>query len=144
LVPQLPGPGGDVWKDYAASLDEILSAAKAEFNADLYHAYLSGFSYGANGVLDIGDRQGERWAALWPVDATRPFAQNPKRPPIWLWYGTDTRDDNEETSEGFLEIDATETCPNGDKIVSKTGKGHVSTAVRAYGDRRVYTWLSRW
>jgi hypothetical protein len=143
LIPQLPGPGGDVWIDYAACLDEILSAANAEFNADLHHAYLSGFSYGANGVLDIGDRQEGRWAALWPVDATRPFEQNPKRPPVWLWYGRDTRDENEETSEGLLEIDPTEICPNADKIVSKTGRGHVSTAVSAYQDRRVYMWLSR-
>jgi predicted esterase len=143
LIPQLPGLGGDVWKDYAASLDEILSAVKAEFNADLQHAYLSGFSYGANGVLDISDRQDGRWAALWPVDATRPFKQNPKRPPVWLWYGTDTRLNNEETSEGLLEVDPTETCPSGDKIVSNTWKGHVSTAIHAYQDRRVYMWLSR-
>jgi hypothetical protein len=143
LVPQLPGLGGDVWKDYAAGLDEILSAAKAEFNADLHHAYLTGFSYGANGVLDIGDRQEGRWAALWPVDATRPFGQNLKRPPIWLCYGSETRLENEVTSEGFLEIDPSETCPNGDKIVSNSGKKHVSTATYAYQDRRVYMWLSR-
>jgi predicted esterase len=144
LIPQLPDHGGDRWVDYAASLDEILSGAMAEFNADLHHAYLSGFSDGANGVLDIGDRQATRWAALWPVDATRPFEQNPKRPPTWLWYGTDTRDDNRKTSEGFVKIDPKDACPNSDKIVTETGKEHVSTAIRAYGDRRVYRWLSRW
>jgi hypothetical protein len=57
VAPQLPGRGGDVWKDYAVSVKEILLALNEEFNADLRRTYLSGFSYGANGVFEITDLQ---------------------------------------------------------------------------------------
>jgi len=142
VAPQLPGLGGDVWKDYAASIEKILLALNVEFDADLRRTYLSGFSFGANGVFEIGDRQQGKWAALWPVDAPRPFRHDSRRPPVWLWYGTDTQLVNEETAKGLLEVRPEENCPSGDKLVSKTGKGHVPTAIRAYKDSRVYRWLS--
>jgi predicted peptidase len=143
VAPQLPGLGGDVWEDYAANLEKILLALQVEFDADLRRTYLSGFSYGANGVFDIGDRQQGRWAALWPVDATRIFRQDSRRPPVWLWYGTDTQVMNDENAMGLLEVGSKDKCPTGDKLVSRTGKGHVPTAISAYKDSRVYRWLSQ-
>jgi hypothetical protein len=142
VAPQLPGRGGDVWKDYAVSVKEILLALNEEFNADLRRTYLSGFSYGANGVFEITDLQEGQWAALWPVDAPRPFRQDSRRPSVWLWYGTDTQPGNEETASGFIAVRPEEKYPMGDKLVSKTGKGHVPTAIQAYKDSRVYRWLS--
>jgi hypothetical protein len=71
VVPQLPGIK-KAWNLHARDVEAILACLKDQFNADLGHAYLTGFSIGANGVYDLyNDRTTVHWAKLWLVDPTR-------------------------------------------------------------------------
>ena len=133
VAPQLPAPGGDVW---AARSDLIVELAEEMVSAqrgDRSRLYLSGFSFGGNGVLDIGPKT-TFWAALWPVDPTRPVAPAGDQP-VWISGGDRSRA-RAKRLPGFVEPQ-----PGARRVLHDAGLNHVETAARAYQDDAVYSWL---
>lgn len=140
VAPQLPRPG-DLWHAYADPVHELVLQVQALHRGDPRRTYLSGFSFGANGVLDLALRQRQFWAALWPVDPTRVPPDDPGLP-IWLSSGEISR----RRGSGFIErlrlAPAGASVP-GDRIYTDEGRDHVGTAEIAYRDDRIYDWLLR-
>ena len=137
VAPQLPAPGGDVWFRYADAVQRIVRELQQYYRGDPRRTYLTGFSFGGNGVLDLALAQPEFWAALWAVDLTRVPAE-PQRP-VWL----SLRQQHPQTSDfiGHLQLLRAEPDPQGDRLYTVSGRDHVDSATTAYRDDRIYGWL---
>ena len=96
--------------------------------------YLTGFSYGGNGVFDLALAQPDRWAALWPVDPTRVPQRAPKQP-LWLSAGDVAR------AQRAPFVRALQLGAKGERVWADDGEDHVGSARLAYGDERIYRWL---
>jgi poly(3-hydroxybutyrate) depolymerase len=138
VAPQLPAPGGDVWKQYADAVKDIAHSAAGDYHGNPAKTYLTGFSYGGNGVLDIGPRQADIWAALWPVDPTRPPVESSDQP-IWVSAGEYSRA-NEQI---FNKVWGVRRKCTPERVYYDAGLPHVPTAIDAYGDNATYDWLSK-
>ncbi len=106
---------------------------------DARRAYLTGFSFGGNGVFDLALLQPDTWAALWAVDPTRPPANDPCVP-VWLSIGEIAR----SRQRGFitaLGLEPATDSGNGARVYLDEGEDHVGSARVAYSDRRIYSWL---
>jgi hypothetical protein len=125
LAPQMP-VRGDLWVNYA---DEVKELALSFPNTDPTRFYLTGFSFGANGVFDLLLAQPDVWAAAWAVDPTRVPMRDPGVP-LWLSIGGIAR----RQTQAFLR--ALPNCRWRDE-----GLDHVGTATSAYRDEEIYTWL---
>jgi hypothetical protein len=139
VAPQLPAPGGDVWSRYAAAVLTIIEEVREDFPGDPDRTYLTGFSYGGNGVWDLALAQPGRWAALWPVDPTRVPPADPGLP-VWLSAGEISR----QRAQAFrqrLQLNEWPGETAGDRIYEDRGLDHVGTAACAYADPAVYAWL---
>jgi predicted peptidase len=138
VAPQLP-VRGDLWNRYADTVGRIVLDEAKRFACDLRRLYLTGFSFGGNGVFDLSFAQTGIWAALWPVDPTRV----PTRLitiPIWLSLGEISR----LQAPSFIRIlglESAEIATSADKVWSDAGEDHVATATQAYNEERVYRWL---
>ncbi len=138
IAPHLPARG-DLWHYSAQPVLKIVREVQRDHGGDPARTYLTGFSYGADGVFDLALLAPEMWAALWPVDPTRVPKQDPGRP-VWFSSGEASR----HRSRRFIERlrlqppDATVTA---DRIYRDAGLDHVGTATEAYADDRIYTWL---
>ncbi len=139
VAPQLPAPGGDVWLEYADAVQQIVLKVQEEYEGNLQQTYLTGFSFGGNGVFDIALAQHGLWAALWTVDPTRIPNGNPHRP-VWFSLGQKSRD-NLKKFQQVLGVQLATSNPNGDFLYIDRGKDHVGTATYAYQDDQVYAWL---
>ncbi len=138
VAPQLP-VAGDTWYRYADEVRQIVTQVQRAHNGDRLRTYLTGFSFGGNGVFDLALIQPDCWAALWAVDPTRVPNEDPKRP-IWLSFGEVAR----YRKEGFiraLDLKAAETNAEGDRLYLDQGQDHVGSAALAYRDERIYAWL---
>jgi poly(3-hydroxybutyrate) depolymerase len=85
LAPQLPR-AADIWHRYADEVRDAVAELSAQHAVDKARMYLTGFSYGGNGVFDLALAQPDLWAALWAVDPTRVPNQAPAQP-LWLSAG---------------------------------------------------------
>ena len=140
VAPQLPeGKGGDVWSSRAKDVRTILEKVTKEYHADPQRAYLTGFSYGANGVLEIASANPKLWAALWPVDPSRHVTKKVNLP-TWLWFGTFQPQANTSNATGLAEVN--------ENAALKTNQGHTrleldhpATSHFAYTQERPYQWL---
>lgn len=138
VAPQLP-MAGDLWSRYADAVQEIVQEVQHHHRGDRRRTYLTGFSFGGNGVFDLALKQRDLWAALWAVDPTRVPAEDPQLP-IWLSSGQVSR----RRKAGFIErlrLKTVESAPAGDRIYVDQGQDHVGTAALAYRDERIYRWL---
>ena len=133
LAPQLP-MAGDVWRRYADDVRALVDEVRARHAVDEARMYLTGFSYGGNGVFDLGLAQPELWAALWAVDPTR-VPREALRQPLWLSAGAVARTQKPEfiRALGLGEADS--------RIWADDGEDHVGSARAAYGGERIYRWL---
>jgi poly(3-hydroxybutyrate) depolymerase len=138
VAPQLP-VRGDHWHRYAGAVHDIVDQACERFDADRSHAYLTGFSFGGNGVFDLAAAGGFRWAALWPVDPTR-APRDPLTPPVWLSVGEVTRAGLPRFVRSMQLVEAKDVHP-GARVYVDEGDDHVQAATRAYADDRIYDWL---
>ena len=134
LAPQLPF-AGDTWHRYAHDVHGLVETTLQTHGGDAGRVYLTGFSFGANGVFDLAHFERSTWAALWAVDPTRvprrAFAQ-----PVWISIGEVAR----HLKDSFIAA-----LPLNDKhICEDHGDDHVGAARRAYADERIYSWLLRW
>jgi predicted peptidase len=138
VAPQLP-VRGDLWNRYADTVGRIVLDEAKRFACDLRRLYLTGFSFGGNGVFDLSFAQTGIWAALWPVDPTR-VPTKLITVPIWLSLGEISR----LQAPSFIRIlglESAEIATSADKVWSDAGEDHVGTATQAYNEERVYRWL---
>ena len=138
VAPQLP-TRGDVWHRYAHAVRQIVLEEAQNYGCDEQRLYLTGFSFGGNGVFDLALAQPDLWAALWPVDPTRVPTQ-PIAMPIWLSIGEIAR----YQARAFIQrlaLEAADSVTTGDRVWCDDGADHVGTATRAYSDARIYAWL---
>ena len=138
IAPQLPR-AGDIWHAHADSVNQIVTRVQRELRGDLQRTYLSGFSFGGNGVFDLAVAQPNFWAALWPVDPTRVPRADPQRP-IWLSIGEAARRGKQQFIQA-VDLKPAESVPQGDHLYLDEGEDHVGSASSAYRDERIYTWL---
>jgi poly(3-hydroxybutyrate) depolymerase len=138
VAPQLPAQG-DHWRRHAGAVGEIVRAVQGAHGGDPARTYLTGFSYGGNGVFDLALTDPAPWAALWAVDPTRVPEADPGLP-VWLSSGVLSR---------RLEHDFVRTLglapPSGaerpERVITDQGEDHVRTAARAYAEPGIYAWL---
>jgi hypothetical protein len=139
IVPQLPAPGGNVWHRYAADLEGLVRAVQRDHAGDPTRTYLTGFSYGGNGVLRLAGMQPRLWAALWPVDPTLRPIPRPAQP-TWLSLGERSRGDERGLDRRGYRHQRVATDDT-TAIYLDYGKDHPGTATYAYRDARIYAWL---
>lgn len=139
VAPQLTR-AGDHWLRQADDVRRIVDEARAEHGGDPRRTYLTGFSFGGNGVFDLGLAQPDAWAALWPVDPTRVPREDPGAP-VWLSFGSIARRLKEPFVTALRLHPAGGAAPHGSRIWEDEGQDHVGSARLAYGDERIYTWL---
>ena len=138
VAPQLPARG-DLWYRFAEAVGRIVRQVQEQHRADPERSYLTGFSFGGNGVFDLALTQRSSWAALWAVDPTRVPSADPGRP-VWLSSGEVSRG----RAGGFigrLGLEPPGAAGPGDRLYEDRGLDHVGTAAGAYRDEEVYRWL---
>lgn len=143
VAPQLP-ISGDFWHRHAEAVEAIVREVQAEYRGDTERTFLTGFSFGGNGVFDLAIQQPNLWRALWPVDPTRVPNQAPEQP-IWLSSGqisrfVEGRFIQKLRLEPLQPEDADKIVP-GDRIYFDQAQDHIGTAALAYQDDRIYRWL---
>ena len=138
VVPQVPCAQDEDersfkgWVKYAETVKEIVQMVRKEYNGNSQQIYLTGFSLGANGVLDIGHRQRDFWAALWPVDPGK-LPEDSTDLPIWVSAGPHFRAAVERQNR------VPKAQPN--RVYEDAGLDHVRTATNAYSRPAIYKWL---
>lgn len=137
VAPQLPR-AGDVWYRHAEEVESIVRKIQQTHNGDAARTYLTGFSFGGNGVFDLGLLKPQLWTALWAVDPTRV----PKRDsglPVWLSAGELAR----RVKAEFIQALALEQAAamDSERVLTDELLNHVQTARSAYRDLRIYEWL---
>lgn len=134
VAPQLP-LCGDLWRRYQAEVTSIVQHVQETCHGDRERTYLTGFSFGGNGVFEFGLTQPDIWAALWAVDPTRvpPVALTQ---PVWLSFGEVAR----RQKVRFVEVLGP---ASDDRRFVDEGADHVGAATLAYRDRMIYEWLLR-
>jgi hypothetical protein len=136
VAPQLPFCG-DTWLDFADAVRQIVTSVQAEHGADPARSYLTGFSFGGNGVFELGRAQPDLWAALWAVDPTRAPTDLPR--PLWLSVGEIARRRLPALVRDLkLEPD---TRVENDRVYVDRGEDHVRSATAAYASEQPYAWL---
>src|SRR5262245_40684178 len=138
VAPQLPARG-DLWGRYADAAEEIVRRVQAHHRAHPARTFLTGFSFGGNGVFDLALGRRESWAALWPVDPTRVPPEDPGRP-VWFSSGEVSRL-RARAFIGRLRLEPLRNAGPTDRVYEDRGRDHVGTARLAYRDDRIYRWL---
>lgn len=138
VAPQMP-TRGDLWYRYADAVQDLVREVQALHHGDANRTYLTGFSFGGNGVFDLALEQREFWAALWAVDPTRVPHEDPERP-VWLSSGEVSRR-GEQAFIRRLHLQRLQNGTPGDRVYTDEGADHVGTAALAYRDDRIYRWL---
>lgn len=138
VAPQLP-VRGDYWLRSADEVRDIVRGVQARHGGDPARTYLTGFSFGGNGVFDLGLALPELWAALWAVDPTRVPRIDPGLP-VWLSSGAISRRIQTAFTDA-LRLERAGGRPLGDRVYTDQGMDHVGTATLAYRDERIYRWL---
>jgi predicted peptidase len=138
VAPQLPKQG-DFWVRYREELREIVAEVVANEDIDERRRYLTGFSFGGNGVFDIAIAEPAEWCALWVVDPTRvPIVRIDL--PLWLSVGEVARYARTRFIS-TLELEPYAENEGSDRVFVDEGRDHVASAMSAYRDLRIYRWL---
>lgn len=138
VAPQLP-TRGDLWHRHAGAVSQVVREVADRHGGDPGRTYLTGFSFGGNGVFDLALEQEGVWAALWAVDPTRLPFRDPGTP-VWLSFGAVARGGKDAFVRRLRLREASED-PNGDRLWTDRGEDHVGSATSAYAEERVYRWL---
>jgi poly(3-hydroxybutyrate) depolymerase len=139
VAPQLPRMG-DHWHRHAGDVLHMVEGVRDEHGGDARRTYLTGFSFGGNGVFDLALLQPGAWAALWPVDPTRVPGEDPGLP-VWLSIGGVARRLKHAFVDALRLHPAAGAAPHGPRIWEDEGQDHVGSATHAYRDERIYAWL---
>ena len=138
VAPQLPRRG-DLWRGYADAVASLVRRVQAGEGGDSDRTYLTGFSFGGNGVFDLALRDPGMWAALWAVDPTR-IPARPLHAPVWLSFGEAARP-GKQAFVRALHLEPFAPSTTGDRVFLDEGADHVGAATLAYRDVRIYEWL---
>jgi predicted peptidase len=138
VAPQLPFRG-DLWAEYATAVLRIVRRVQGDAGGDPERTYLTGFSFGGNGVFDLALLQPDAWAALWAVDPTRVPAGNVGAP-VWLSFGEAARR-GKPLFIRALNLQPFGSTFSNDRLYADEGADHVGSATLAYQDSRIYSWL---
>jgi hypothetical protein len=138
VAPQLP-LAGDLWYRHSPAVHDIVSRESQQHGCDVQRWYLTGFSFGGNGVFDLALAQPDTWAALWAVDPTRVPERDIARP-LWLSFEEIARHQFSAFIARLSLEPADETLTR-DHVWTDDGENHVRTAALAYGNERAYDWL---
>ncbi|MDG5813494.1 hypothetical protein QA601_00240 [Chitinispirillales bacterium ANBcel5] len=139
IAAQMP-KRGDLWYKFSDALRQIVELIQKGEDGDPKRTYLTGFSYGGNGVFDLGAALPHVWAALWAVDPTR-VPKNELKQPLWLSSGEISRL-KESLFVQKLKLKSADTkYTEYDRIIVDYNQDHVGTATFAYNDIRCYNWL---
>ena len=130
---------GDLWYRDADAVQDLVREVQALHHGNPDQTYLTGFSFGGNGVFDLALEQREFWAALWAVDPTRVPREDPGLP-VWLSSGEVSRR-GEHSFVRRLHLQSLQNGTPGDHVYVDQGADHVGTAALAYEDNRIYRWL---
>lgn len=141
VAPQLP-LAGDIWIRFADAVRDVVDQVEREERADPMRRYLSGFSFGGNGVFDLALVQPEQWSALWPADPTRVPPTDPDLP-VWLSLGQISRRLRERYVDQ-LQLEPASEQLSEPRVYLDEGQDHVGSARLAYQDERIYHWLLQW
>jgi hypothetical protein len=150
VAPQLPA-AGDIWRRYADVVRDLVSRVQVEHGGDPARTYLTGFSFGGNGVFDLALCQPGFWAALWPVDPTRVPGGDPGLP-VWMSSGEVSRRGEgrfvERVEPGARGGPARRPCvrrpgdgPRGHGDPRLPGRAHLPLAARPAERGRLIGWL---
>jgi predicted peptidase len=137
IAPQLP-LAGDYWHRYAEEVQSMVQTVLEDDAVDATRMYLTGFSFGGNGVFDIAALEPQWWQALWAVDPTRVPKADPERP-VWLSAGPIAR----VRQSALIPALRLKRDQEAERVYDDQGDDHVGTARRAYADERIYSWLLR-
>jgi len=137
VAPQLP-VAGDHWHEHAETVVDLVTRVGGAHGGDRARTYLTGFSFGGNGVLDLALAHPEAWAALWAVDPTR-VPRGRVDLPLWLSLGEIARPLTDSFVSELRLASADE--DDGNRLWEDDGLDHVTTATRAYARERTYRWL---
>jgi predicted peptidase len=138
VAPQLPAPESR-WGDQVDAVLEIVRAVQQRFRGDPSRTYLTGFSFGADGLFELAQTDPGSWAALWAVDPTRLPSRVPTRP-TWLSLGEMSRARRVDF-EACLSVASSSGDKFGDFVCEDRGLDHVGTATAAYRDDDIYRWM---
>ena len=133
VAPQLP-IAGDNWALHGDEVRVLVDDVGAKHAVDAARRYLTGFSYGGNGVFDLALAQPDLWTALWAVDPTRVPRAAPAQP-LWLSAGEAAR------AQRGPFVRALRLRDTGEHVWADNGEDHVGSARVAYADERIYRWL---
>lgn len=143
VAPQMP-VSGDFWHRYADAVREIVQQVQELHQGDAARTFLTGFSFGGNGVFDLALKQPDLWRALWPVDPVRVPHEDLEQP-IWLSSGQISRRSEARFVQRLhlerLQSEHADTVILHDRIYVDQSQDHVGTATLAYQDDRIYRWL---
>jgi poly(3-hydroxybutyrate) depolymerase len=137
VAPQLPARC-DIWHRHAEDVRDTIREVQALHSGDGARTFLTGFSYGGNGVFDLALQQRGFWAALWAVDPTRAPGADPGVP-VWLSSGEVSRRLESAFRRQLGLQDAG--GPAAERVITDGRLDHVGTARKAYEEDRVYFWL---
>lgn len=137
VAPQLP-TRGDIWFEHARAVESLVRQIQQDNGGHPARTYLSGFSFGGNGVLDLALLQPNVWAALWVVDPTRVPSAAPQRP-LWFSFGEIAR----HRKQQFIRALNLSEEANADHVYIDDGGDHVGAATNAFRDPQIYAWLLR-
>lgn len=140
VAPQLPR-AGDLWHEQTDRVAALVRQIETRHATDPGRRYLTGFSFGGNGVFDLGHRLPGFWSALWTVDPTR-RPEPDLASPLWLSLGSSARPAAEQTVNLLRSTAlADDAPPDAARVHLDQGEDHVGSARRAYADVRIYRWL---
>lgn len=147
VCPQLKNPGGDCWLDQKKTVMDIVKDMHLSENGDPNRTFLTGFSYGGNGVLRIAQEpDGVQWTAFWVVDPEMEPIAKPRQPTFLCMGPLAAPFINKYMELGFREVQE----PYCGKYVYHQytmpkelpqDKYHSYTSWASYADKAIYEWL---
>lgn len=125
---------------YADEVRQIAKDIQERYLGDPDRTYMTGFSFGGRGVLDLAFMQPDFWAALWAVDPVGVPIGNTHNRPLWISFGEVSRPLEERYINTFSLVPADGEMRE-NFVYQDLGQDHLKTANLSYMEKRIYSWL---
>ncbi|RPI30574.1 MAG: hypothetical protein EHM70_13555 [Chloroflexota bacterium] len=135
------------WAPWIDGLDGLLTQLESELSVDPDRFILTGFSLGGIDSWDYALQYPDRFAALVPVAGGYPFAESDLLPqlcslntlPIWIFHSE--MDYIVHPGQTYKMIETLDACDANLHVTLYTSADHVGTAMTAYAEEELFTWL---